>query len=258
MFSAIIIKEKGENMKKKILSFVLALCLIIPTTFALSACGNPPTNLTKTQYAQAFEGVTTNFNNYINTQPAGALALPTVNETELVQLDRQSQMARMTTACVQFVGFLKNLCDNETFEITPDYQQIQVIDDTYPSHIENFKIKIKMSYNTETSLITSEVFVEDDSYVSYLVFDILFDFETETLEYFTISGYMGSGPISNSNVNYFMFQNNTLKMLPQTSTSFTTFATAVIQELNTLNSIEWNDNLPDYSEEYLSAMQNNQ
>jgi len=43
-------KEKGENMKKKLLSFVFVLCLIVPAMFCLSACTTESKNINVVQY----------------------------------------------------------------------------------------------------------------------------------------------------------------------------------------------------------------
>ena len=58
-------------MKKKFLSFILAMCLIVSCAFVMTACGkNPPPeepqNLTKIEYAEAFAGVQTAYSSYIN------------------------------------------------------------------------------------------------------------------------------------------------------------------------------------------------
>ncbi len=254
-------------MKKKFLSFILAICMIIPCMFALSACGeNPPPadggnsgTLTKAEYAEAFAGVQTAYGSYMNAgaEPTAMLMSTSISDDDLLTIDRENQMTRMATACVQFVGFLENLCENETFEIKTDFQEMAVVDTSVPGYVGNYKLRIKMAYDSNTSVITSEVYCEDGSYKTYLIFEILFDFDSDTLDYFTITGAMGGSPLTTSNVNYFKLKNNTFKMLPQTSEIFNTYAESILTTCNEISSNEWGSNLPDYSEEYVNAMLGN-
>ena len=251
-------------MKKKFLSFILAICLIIPCAFMMTACGkNPPPEdpqtLTKVEYAEAFAGVKTAYSSYINggVQPTAMLMSTSISDDDLITIDRENQKTRMATACVQFVGFLENLCENETFEIKTDFQEMAVVDTSVPDYVGNYKLRIKMAYDSNTSVITSEVYCEDGSYKTYLIFEILFNFDSDTLDYFTITGAMGGSPLTTSNVNYFKFKNNTFKMLPQTSEIFNTYAESILTTCNEISSNEWGSNLPDYSEEYVNAMLGN-
>lgn len=239
---------------KKILNLILSICLIVPCAFALSACNKNSEMLTKADYAQAFEGVQTAYCEYVNGEPQ-ATGL-SVSEEDLITIDRENQMTRMATACVQFVGFLENLCNNETFEVTDNFQEMEVVDTSVPGYTGNYKLRIKMAYNADTSVITSEVYCDDGSYKTYLIFEILFDFESETLDYFTITGAMGATLTTNS-VNYFKFKNNIFKMLPQETEVFEGYAESILETCNALAETEWGTNLPDYSEEYVNAMLGN-
>ena len=251
-------------MKKKFLSFILAMCLIVSCAFVMTACGkNPPPEdsqtLTKAEYAEAFAGVQSAYGSYVNSgvQPTAMPMNVSISDDDLITIDRESQMTRMATACVQFVGFLENLCENETFEIKTDFQEMAVVDTSVPNYVCNYKLRIKMAYDTKTSVITSEVYCEDGANKTYLIFEILFNFDSDTLDYFTITGVMGGSPLTTSNVNYFKFKNNTFKMLPQTSEIFNTYAESILTTYNEISSNEWGSNLPDYSEEYVNAMLGN-
>ena len=114
-----------------------------------------------------------------------------------------------------------------------------VVDTSVPDYVVNYKLRIKMAYDSNTSVITSEVYCEDGSYKTYLIFEILFDFDSDTLDYFTIKGAMGGSPLNTSNVNYFKFKNNTFKMLPQTSEIFNTYAESILTTCNEISSNEW-------------------
>lgn len=238
-------------MKRKFLSFVLAFCLILPCTFALTACGE--TKLEKSDYIEAYAGVEAAYSSYMN---AGSSALSLdVEDSDLTTIDREGQMHRMGTACVQFVIFLKNLCENDTFELSDGFQDMVVVDDSHPSNVETFNLRIKMAYDSKTELITSEVYcLTDDGYSTYLVFEIKFDFETKVLDYFTITGAMGSTTLTSDDVNYFMFKNNTFKMLDHSNAKFADYADQILTQCNTIGEATFGENLPDYSDEYLSAM----
>ena len=116
-----------------------------------------------------------------------------------------------------------------------------------------------MNYNEETKIITSNVYVEQDAgenrvYICYLVFEIDYNFETETLNGFTLHGFMGyESNISAAGVNYFRFENNSLKRLNPSAQSFADFATQTLGNLSVISASEWAENRPDYSDEYNSA-----
>ncbi len=241
---------------KKLLSLFLCLMLALGMAVGMVGCANDggDDGLTKEEYAQAFAGVKSAYNNYLN---AGSSPMSvSVSEDDLIELDRESQMTRMATACVQFVGFLENLCENENFEIKEDFQEMLVVDTSVPNYVGNYNLRIKMAYDTETKIIKSEVYCDDGSYKTYLIFDILFDYETETLNYFTITGAMGATFDTNS-VNYFKLQDNTFKMLPQGTEVFNNYAQEILATCDTLVATEWGTNLPDYSQEYVDAMLGN-
>ena len=117
-------------MKRKFLSFVLAFCLILPCSFALTACGE--TKLEKSDYAEAYAGVEAAYGYYMN---AGSSALSlNVEDSDLTTIDRENQMHRMGTACVQFVIFLKNLCENDTFELSDGFQDTHCLKTLFQQH----------------------------------------------------------------------------------------------------------------------------
>lgn len=251
-------------MKKKVLGFMLATCFVASCASMVSACGNNPSSddaktLTKAEYAQAYAGVKSMYGDYINaeTQDKSISSMSTsISDDDLVTVDRENQMERMATACVQYVGFLENLCKNDTFEIAADYRELSVVDTSASGYVGNYKLRLKMAYDAETSLITSEVYCDDGSYKMYLVFEILFNFDTSTLDYFTVTGAMGATLTANS-VNYFKFKDNTLKMLPKGTETFNTYAQGIVATCDALVAAEWGGNLPDYSQEYVSAMLGN-
>ena len=240
-------------MKKKFLSFIFAICLMIPCFFLFSACGkNPPEepettqSLTKAEYAEAFAGVQSAYNSYMNSGEQSSSSVMSTsayfNENDLEKLDRE--MTGMARACIRLIAFLENLCENEDFEVTEDFQEMIVIDPVSAGYVQNFDVRIKMSYNPKTEVINSEMYVIEGDYITYLVFDILYNFKTEKIKYFTITGAMGEG-LSTSSVRFFKFEDNEFKTLPQSSDKFTSYAESILDICDAHSAIEWGTNLPD-------------
>lgn len=241
-------------MKRKIVSVLLAVCTVFSCAFALAGCKPNSSELSKSDYIKAFDGVTTTYTQYVSDASGASELSAVITPEDLTTINRQSQMTRMVTACVQFVGFLKNLCNNANFTPSESLQQMQVID-TSTSHTYLFKLKIGMSYNSSTSIITSKVYCEDGDSITYLLFEIKFNFSKNELEYFTLTGAMGGRQnLVENSVNYFRFQNNELKMLEQSSNKFSSYAGEILLQTSDIMSQQWQQNLPDYSTEYVNAM----
>ena len=149
-----------------------------------------------------------------------------------------------------FVRFLKNVCENEEFTLTENYVDCDIVDMYDAAYLTRFK----MSYDDKTNIITSDVYCEDgNSYVYYLVFEINYNFDTDTLNSFILHGYMGSETVTVLGVNYFVFENNALKTYDTQAQSFADFAAQEIQAMETISAAEWASERADYSDEYNSA-----
>lgn len=159
----------------------------------------------------------------------------------------------MAMACVMMASFAKNLCDNKTFTVTKDFQDIKVIDNTRDT-VYNYKIKLKLGYDETTSLITLDVLTvteEQENYKFFLTFVIKYDFTEKSLDYFTVAGIMGS------TANYFRFENAQLKMLTPGTGKYAAFSAQVTSDYDSLIGRGWSNNMPDFSAEYLKAMYGN-
>ncbi len=243
-------------MKKKILNCLLILCLIVPCLFTLTACGqNPgPKTLTKADYIEVFESVTSTYKGYLTgTQPSTvSLASDIISDDDFVDANNNTQAKNMAKASMAMLYFMRNICENEDFTLTSDAFDSVVDDSTY-----TYDIRLKMSYNDSTSTIKAEVYADyrDNSYINYFVFDINYDFDTDTLNNFSILGFSGTDTTPTTNgVRYYKFANNNLKVLSNEASSFETFAEGVLDNMDAFSSNEWSTNAPDYSTEYLSAM----
>jgi len=242
-------------MKKKIFGVLLTLVLAVTCAFGLSACGGNPA-LTKADYLKVFNSVITTVNNY---GTDSQLARTAVSDTDFVTIENVTQAKNVVKGNVAMLYFLKNLCNTENFEVKNDFQDCVVIDNVSSSTTQTFKIRLNMSYDTQTESIKSTVYVRDvtdaETSIYFLEFEFFYDFDTETLNGFNILGIMGDeSSLTKSNVNYFKFYNNTLKQLNTTTTVFDNFATDILQETNTYLSYTFGENLPDYSTQYIQAM----
>lgn len=248
---------------KKLFGIIIALCL---TLAAVTGCAKKADNskpeddagngsaLTKAQYSEALGSVSSDYNEFVkNSQTVTSAAL----NSALVFVDAYftdvSDRPGMAMACVMMASFAKNLCDNKTFTVTEDFQDIKVIDNTRDT-VYNYKIKLKLGYDETTSLITLDVLTvteEQENYKFFLTFVIKYDFTEKSLDYFTVAGIMGS------TANYFRFENAQLKMLTPGTGKYAAFSAQVTSHYDSLIGRGWSNNMPDFSAEYLKAMYGN-
>lgn len=252
---------------KKLICIIATLCLTLAavTGCAKKADGSKPKDdtgngsaLTKAQYSEALGSVSSDYNEFVkNSQTVTSAAL----NSALVFVDADftdvSDRPGMAMACVMMASFAKNLCDGKSFTVTEDFQDIKVIDNTRDT-VYNYKIKLKLDYNETTSLITLDMLTvteEQENHKFFLTFEIKYDFTEKSLDYFTVRGLMGTG--DNATANYFRFENAQLKMLTPGTKKYTAFAAQVTSDYNALMGRGWSKNMPDFSAEYLKAMNGN-
>lgn len=235
-------------MKKKVLCFILSMCLILPCGFFLSACGDSPA-LTRADYIEVFESVTTTYNNYLS---GATTTNAVITDDDFIDANNNAQAKNMAKASLAMVYFMKNICENDEFALKEGEDDCFVDDGTYI-----YDIRFVLSYDADTSTITTKVCADyrDSSSLQYFVFDIVYDFETDTLGEFSILGFSGSDENKvTTSVRYYKFSNNTLKVLSNEADGFETFAQSVITDMETLLTPERETMPEDYSTEYLSAM----
>lgn len=248
---------------KKLICIIATLCLTFAavTGCAKKADGSKPkddadngSELTKAQYSEALGSVTSDYDDFMkNGQTVASASLNSAPVFVDADFTDVSDRPGMAMACVMMASFAKNLCDNNTFTVTKDFQDIKVIDNTRDT-VYNYKIKLKLGYDETTSLITLDVLTVtegQENYKFFLTFVIKYDFTEKSLDYFTVGGIMGS------TANYFRFENAQLKMLTPGTGKYTAFAAQVTSDYNALMGRGWSKNMPDFSAEYLKAMNGN-
>ena len=245
---------------KKLICIIATLCL---TFAAVTGCAQKADNskpkddagnksaLTKAQYSEALGSVTSDYDNFMkNGQTVASASLNSAPVFVDADFTDVSDRPGMAMACVMMASFTKNLCDNKTFTVTKDFQDIKVVDNTRDT-VYNYKIKLKLGYDETTSLITLDVLTvteEQENYKFFLTFVIKYDFTEKSLDYFTVAGIMGS------TANYFRFENAQLKMLTPGTGKYAAFSAQVTSDYDSLIGRGWSNNMPDFSAEYLKAM----
>ena len=248
---------------KKLICIIATLCL---TFAAVTGCAQKADNskpkddagnesaLTKAQYSEALGSVTSNYDDFMkNGQTVASASLNSAPVFVDADFTDVSDRPGMAMACVMMASFAKNLCDNKTFAVTEDFQDIKVIDNTRDT-VYNYKIKLKLGYDETTSLITLDVLTateEQENYKFFLTFVIKYDFTEKSLDYFTVAGIMGS------TANYFRFENAQLKMLTPETGKYAAFSAQVTRDYDSLIGRGWSKNMPDFSAEYLKAIYGN-
>lgn len=248
---------------KKLICIIATLCL---TFAAVTGCAQKADNskpkddagnesaLTKAQYSEALGSVTSNYDDFMkNGQTVASASLNSAPVFVDADFTDVSDRPGMAMACVMMASFAKNLCDNKTFTVTKDFQDIKVIDNTRDT-VYNYKIKLKLGYDETTSLITLDVLTAtegQENYKFFLTFVIKYDFTEKSLDYFTVGGIMGS------TANYFRFENAQLKMLTPGTGKYAAFSAQVTSDYDSLIGRGWSNNMPDFSAEYLKAMYGN-
>lgn len=248
---------------KKLICIIATLCLTFAavTGCAKKADGSKPEDdtgngsaLTKAQYSEALGSVTSDYDDFMkNGHTVASASLNSASVFVDADFTDVSDRPGMAMACVMMASFAKNLCDGKSFTVTEDFQDIKVIDNTRDT-VYNYKIKLKLGYDETTSLITLDVLTvteEQENYKFFLTFVIKYDFTEKSLDYFTVGGIMGS------TANYFRFENAQLKMLTPGTGKYAAFAAQVTSDYNALMGRGWSNNMPDFSAEYLKAMNGN-
>lgn len=244
-------------MKKKFTSLLLGMVTVAAFSFAFTACdkkGNDENaSLSKRDYVQVLNCVATNCKAYIASANGTTNMSLTVSDSEFVECNNDSQAKGMFRASVSIVYFIRNILNREDYVLKTGYDDC-FIEATFD---HSYDLRFKIGYDEESSTIYAPLAVlQDNGTLVYYDFVIVYDFESETLTQFTLSGYSGSSTeISSDGVEYFRFKNNSLSKLPHDSSAFEDFATAKIAEMNAILKPEREKNPEDYSDEYNRAMQ---
>ena len=243
-------------MKKKFLSFALTMLMAVTCLLGLSAC-NGQSLLTKADYLEVFNSAITSVNNY-GTQPS--LLRSTLSNDNFTVVENEYQAKNTLQGNTAMLYFLRNLCNTESFDVQEDYIDLIVIDSESSSMTQTFKIRLKMSYDKDNSIIKAITYVEDHTSANiglyFLEFEFDYTFETKTLNGFSVLGVMGKkDSLTKEDVNYLKYYNNVLKVANTTTSQFTVFANDILSETAQHGQVPFAENLPNYTQQYVSAMQ---
>lgn len=255
-------------MKKKFLSFVLAICLLIPCAFALTACGknlspdgkNPSQDeLTSAQKATIYKEVAVSTWSEIGvddpTTETTALALmsaisipdkkqETTDTNDLLLIKMNSNNM---ASVLYFIGLLY---ENPNFALTDG---IVKFDGTASVEMEgetseySYTFTLKPSLDIENNKVYLESYtITNGIYEQYILIDANYNFETKTMLSFrmcAVSGgemYLDLGVTEDDKYEVYATTNTTDDFAVAIDSEFTSFKNAVqnIPKLNTLFSEE--------------------
>lgn len=262
-------------MKKKIAklsTLILTLCMAISCLFTFGACQPPQApggDMTKAEYSQVLGQVNTTYNAYVNSlAPAGVsfsvkkekTYSQQITDADYVVVDNYYQARGMSNGALWMVRFVKNMCDNSSFELSSGYNDCIVIEQS-GSYTYTYKIRFKLSYDKNSGIINLPVLCEQSVssepeliYLAYFDFKIDYNVNNDQLNGFELCGFMGDKSAqTKEGVNSFKFFNNTLKTLNPQAAGFEAFANGQLTTMSGFIPEQWSANLPDYSAEYLAA-----
>lgn len=216
----------------------------------------PAVTLTKADYVEVYSKVLGEVDTYVSNATGAAPTRAVVSDTDFIEIPAIQGVSAIK-GNTAMLYFLRNLCNAQSFEIVDGFQEIQVIDNVSAPTEQIFKLRINMSYNDETGEIKSIVYVEENSgNISSLEFTFNYDFDTETLGGFTVLGIMGQkGNLTANDVNYLKYASGTLYRINTSADVFNQFANDVLAEYVEISAGQFGSDLPDYSTQYISAMQ---
>lgn len=248
-------------MKKKFLSFILAICLLIPCAFALTACGkNPsPDELTSAQKATIYKEVAVSTWAEIGvddpTIETTALALMSVSsipdkKQETTDTDDLLLIKMNSNNMASVLYFIGLLYENPNFALTDG---IVKFDGTASVGMEgesyeySYTFTLKPSLDIENNKVYLESYtITNGLYEQYIVIDANYNFETKTMLSFrmcAVSGgemYLDLGITEDDKYEVYATTNTTDDFAVAIDSEFTSFKNTVqnIPKLNTLFSEE--------------------
>lgn len=235
------------NLKK-----ILCGVMLIPA-LVVTGCkkDDGDIKLTKADYIEAFNSVTSTYSSYFSGVEASALSA-SISDEDFVPANNDSQAKNMAKASLAMIYFVKGIFNNESYTIKNGADDCFVDDGS-----DIYDIKFSVGYDSKKSLITVDVVSDyrDSASLQYFVFEINYNFDSEKLNSFTILGFSGSDTNKiPASVRYYKFENNSLSQLSQQAEGFIPFAEGVIADMEALLATEEEANPEDYSAEYIAAM----
>ena len=239
-------------MKKKFLTFLLAICLILPCAFALTACGKDDDKLTKTQYLTMLNDVSTACENYlssIESEPQVLAMSYTINNDDYEEVDAEQTMHDMIKANIALIYLVENIYSRD------DYAVNNGVDEYIVSTLDwTARARMQVNYNKSTNITTITIYWLSGHDIQYFIFDINYNYSEEELNSFTITGLYGTEMSSDFDTRKFKYENGKLYMLKQEVEYYSEFKTDVKNKMLAFRTFNKQiSEMPDYSIEYADA-----
>ena len=243
---------------KKLIGIILTLCLTFSCVALVGCGGGSKTELTKQDYANVLGCMDATLTNTLSggasVQSADGdtfgASLYTVTDDDYIDIGSNPQMLG---GAIWMARFMKNICNNSTFEITTPY--CYGIANDGDGH--TYKMCFSFDYDQTKNIVYISIYVlqiynqsNTDIFFNY---EMNYDFNANTMNWFNLYGYMGKGDLSAAGVNSFKYANNQLKMLNPLAEGFLEFSQIQIDALTAMKPTPWSETLADYSTEYLTA-----
>lgn len=262
---------------KKLLSRILALCIAVCCLFCLIACddttnsggkpepGNPSvadtdtsdssdsdTNTpesktyTKEDYLKILDKIPSKGADLGGGVAKAAFASVTIEEGDLT--DVTGEELAIPTTCVAIVNFFRNLCKNADYTLKTVAEDCQLNDN---EHDFVGKARLYLAYDNAKTALIAEMHADDGdpTHEVYVYTEIFYDFDTDEISDYTFSAILAGGA-----KRYYKGSSSTFKMLSTSATSYAEFCTEIDGKLAEFSQAAWAQTLPDYTEEYVSAL----
>ena len=238
-------------MKKKFLTFLLAMCFILSCAFALTACGKDDNKLTKAQYLAMLNDVSIACENYLSSieEPQVLAMSYTINNDDYEEFDAELTMHDMIKANIALIYLVENIYSRD------DYAVNNGVDEYIVSTLDwTARARMQVNYNKSTNITTITIYWLSGRDIQYFIFDINYNYSEEELNSFTITGLYGTEMSSDFDTRKFKYENGKLYMLKQEVEYYGEFKTDVKNKMLAFRTFNKQmSEMPDYSIEYAGA-----
>ncbi len=177
-------------MKKKFLSFILAICLIIPCAFMLSACGENPQNLTNAEMAVVYKDAAKSAWNKMGvsdpTIETSNLLLSAVPDKKQNATDKNDilQVKLNANNMASILYLIGALYENANFVITDGYAKFSAEAEIFDQSFEyDLTIEPKLDVKNNKLYLAAYIVVNKTN-SQYIVVDANYDFGAKELKSF--------------------------------------------------------------------------
>jgi len=263
-------------MIKKAVSIIICLCICLTSFAFLFSCneksdgennnvcstdgsgnngGDPEKKeLTKEDFAEAIGSASARCKELVasqveadNDSVLGSADLA-ASDGDLQNVDRYD----IVFAAAWYMNFLKNVCHREGYTPSEEFADCYIYDAESDA---SYKCRFNMSYDDQTNNVTSVVYAYDikNSAPWVLAFDVNYDFENKRLISFELKCYLGEKDFDQDEVYVFMYDGDRLGQTVIGSATHAVAVTYVRSMFDRHVTQNWSEDLPDFSEEYVSG-----